>query len=59
MIAGRLGGLDEALVSRDRRAIREKIGTEPKIVGSGSHQAKYLSQDFHAVATDRSGDRRV
>jgi hypothetical protein len=31
MIAERVGGLDEGLVSRDRRAIREKIETEPKI----------------------------
>jgi chromosomal replication initiation ATPase DnaA len=31
MIAERFGGLDEGLVSRDRRAIREKIETEPKI----------------------------
>ena len=31
MIAERLGGLDEGLVSRDRRAIREKIETEAKI----------------------------
>ena len=31
MIAERFGGLDEGLVSRDRRAIREKIKTEPKI----------------------------
>ena len=31
MIAERFGGLDEGLVSRDRRAILEKIETEPKI----------------------------
>src|SRR5919106_2687495 len=31
IIGERLGGLDEGLVSRDRRAIREKIETEPKI----------------------------
>jgi hypothetical protein len=31
MIAGRFGGLDEGSVSRDRRAIREKIETEPTI----------------------------
>jgi putative transposase len=31
VIAERFGGLDEGLVSRDRRAIREKIETEPKI----------------------------
>jgi hypothetical protein len=31
MIAERFGGLDDGLVSRDRRAIREKIETEPKI----------------------------
>ena len=30
MIAERFEGLDEGLVSRDRRAIREKIETEPK-----------------------------
>jgi chromosomal replication initiation ATPase DnaA len=30
-IAERFGGLDEGLVSRDRRATREKIETEPKI----------------------------
>jgi hypothetical protein len=40
--------MDEGLVSRDRRAIREKIETEPKIRRwfQDSHQAKYLSQDF-------------
>jgi hypothetical protein len=32
MIGERFGGLDEGLVSRDRRAIREKIKTEPKIL---------------------------
>ena len=31
MIAERFGGLDEGLVSRDRKAIREKIETELKI----------------------------
>ena len=31
MIGERFGGLDEGLVSRDRRAIREQIETEPKI----------------------------
>lgn len=31
MIGERFGGLDEGLVSRDRRAIRAKIETEPKI----------------------------
>ena len=31
MIGERFGGLDEGLVSRDRRAIREKIETEPRI----------------------------
>ena len=31
MIAERFGSLDEGLVSRDRRAIREKIETEAKI----------------------------
>jgi hypothetical protein len=30
MIAERFEGFDEGLVSRDRRAIREKIETEPK-----------------------------
>jgi hypothetical protein len=42
MIAERFGGLDDGLVSRDHRAIREKIET----VVSGSHEAKYLSQDL-------------
>jgi hypothetical protein len=31
MIGERFGGLDEGLVSRDRRAIREKMEIEPKI----------------------------
>jgi hypothetical protein len=31
-IAERFEGLDEGLVTRDRRAIREKIETEPKIL---------------------------
>jgi hypothetical protein len=31
LIAERFGGLDEGLVSRDRRPIREKIESEPKI----------------------------
>ena len=31
IIAEGFGDLDEGLVSRDRRAIREKIGPEPKI----------------------------
>ncbi len=31
MIGERLGGLDEGLVSRDRKAIREKLETEPKV----------------------------
>jgi hypothetical protein len=31
MIAERFGGLDEGLVRRDRRAIRDKIETEPKM----------------------------
>ena len=31
MIGERFGGLDEGLASRDRRAIREKIQTGPKI----------------------------
>jgi hypothetical protein len=31
MIGERFGGLDEGLVSRDRRAIRENIETEQKI----------------------------
>ena len=31
MIAERFAGLDEGLVSRERKAIREKIETEPKI----------------------------
>jgi hypothetical protein len=32
LIDERFGGLDEGLVSRDRRTIREKIETEPKIL---------------------------
>jgi hypothetical protein len=31
MIGERFGGLDEGLVSRDRKAIREKIETTPTI----------------------------
>jgi chromosomal replication initiation ATPase DnaA len=31
MIGERFGGLGEGLMSRDRRAIREKIDTEPKV----------------------------
>ena len=31
MISERFGDLDEGLVSRDRRAIREKIETEPEV----------------------------
>jgi len=31
LIAERFGGLEEGLVSRDRRAIQKKIETEPKI----------------------------
>jgi hypothetical protein len=31
MITEQFGSLDEGLVGRDRRAIREKIETEPKI----------------------------
>jgi hypothetical protein len=31
MIGEQLAGLDEGLVSRDRRAIRQRIETEPKI----------------------------
>jgi hypothetical protein len=31
IIAERFGGLDEGLVNRDRRAIRGKSETEPKI----------------------------
>ena len=31
VIGQRFGGLDEGLVSRDRRAIREKSETEPRI----------------------------
>jgi len=46
MIVERFGGLDDGLVSRDRRAIREdRDGTEDPKVVSGSHQAKYLNQD--------------
>jgi transposase len=44
----RFGVLDEGLVSRNRRAIREMIDTEPEIRKwfQGSRQAKYLSQDL-------------
>ena len=43
LIADRFGGLDEGLVSRDRRAIREKIETEPKIrSGFRSRDGNYL-----------------
>ena len=31
LIAERFGGLEECLMSRDRRTIREKIETEPKL----------------------------
>ena len=31
MIGERFGGLDERLVSRDHRVIREKIETEPNV----------------------------
>jgi hypothetical protein len=31
IIGERFGGLDKRLVSRDRRAIREKLKTEPKM----------------------------
>jgi len=31
MIAERFGGLDEGLLSRDRRTMREKVETEPQI----------------------------
>src|SRR5215467_3826735 len=31
IISERFGSLDDRLVSRDRRVIQEKIGTEPKI----------------------------
>jgi hypothetical protein len=31
LIAERFGGLDAGLVGRDRRTIREKVETEPKI----------------------------
>ena len=35
MIAERFGGLDEGLVSHDRKTIREKIETESKILSPG------------------------
>jgi hypothetical protein len=44
VIGERFGGLDEGLVSRDRRAIREKMESEPKI-------RKWV-QDLHARLTD-------
>jgi hypothetical protein len=43
MLAERFGGLDEGLVSRDRRGDPRKDGTEDPKVVSGSHQAKYFS----------------
>jgi hypothetical protein len=43
MVAERLGGLDEGLVSRDRRAIREKIETGSKI--------RKWFQDFTTLST--------
>ena len=48
MFGERFGGLDEGIVSRDHRAIREKIETESKIRKwfQDFHQAKYLSQDL-------------
>jgi hypothetical protein len=48
MIGERLGGLDEWLVSRDRRAIQEKDrnGTEDPKVVSVSRDGNYLSQDL-------------
>jgi hypothetical protein len=53
MIAERFGGLVGQLVSRDRRAIREKIEIEPKIRKwfSASHQAKYLRSRFDPART--------
>jgi REP element-mobilizing transposase RayT len=44
VIGERFGGVDEGLVSRDRRAIREKMESEPKI-------RKWV-QDLHARLTD-------
>jgi hypothetical protein len=47
-IGERFGGLDEGSAGRDRRAIREKIETEPKIRKwfSESHQAESFSSDL-------------
>jgi hypothetical protein len=46
MMSQRFGGLDEWLMSRDLRAIQEKIETEPKIRKwfSVSRDGNYLSQ---------------
>jgi hypothetical protein len=59
--------MEEGLVSRDRRAIREKIETEPMIRKwfQDLHQANYLSQDltpvlfmlFMALTDHESGTR--
>ena len=49
MIGERLGGLDEGLMSRDRRTLRRKIDDEPKIrtlFHDLETEAKYLSQDL-------------
>jgi hypothetical protein len=51
-------GLDEGLVSRDRRGPRkDRDRTEDPKVVSGSHQAKYLSQDV-TLAAPIIGSRR-
>jgi hypothetical protein len=61
LIAERFGALDEGLVSRDRRAIRQKIETEPKIRNSSRDLTRLSIQVTICVlvATDRSVGRRV
>jgi hypothetical protein len=46
MIGERFGGLDEGLVSRDRRAIREKSETALKIRTWFQRDDRCLSQDL-------------
>jgi hypothetical protein len=46
LIAERFGGLDEGLVSRDGRAIQEKIETDPKIRKWFQDLTRLSSQDL-------------
>ena len=58
LIAERFGDLDEDLVSRDRRTIREKIETESKIRKwfHNLTRPRYLGQDFAPLATSACYD---